>query len=266
MKHAIAMYAAGTMPSSSSAATERTHYDVLQISQTATSEEIKAAYRSLIIGCHPDKMPSILKNNWDHADACKGKEFLISERLSAIDIDDEGETNHESDNHHDKEGDISVECEVNQSMPNSEEEESQHTTAFHQIQTAYFCLRDSNKRRQYDESISRKEARNKWKWKGALEVNLSEMDCDWCCVIDEDNSDDEEEHIDDTDGDMPLQKVFFHPCRCGDMFQVVQEELLESINDTTSDSIVKIDTFTNRVWQCESCSLTIRIHVDVDID
>lgn len=93
------------------------------------------------------------------------------------------------------------------------------------------------------------------------------MECDWCCVVDEESSDDdhEEDITSVADGDMPLQKAFFYPCRCGDTFQVIQEELLESIDDTKSDPIDKDNIFTNRVWRCESCSLMIRIHIDICI-
>ncbi|KAL7543082.1 hypothetical protein ACHAXR_012407 [Thalassiosira sp. AJA248-18] len=130
------------------------------------------------------------------------------------------------------------------------------------MQAAYQCLRDPAKRRKYDEVLRRNEEREEWKWKGSLEVNLSEMECDLCCVVDEDNSDEEDDATGDED---TLEKVFFHPCRCGDTFQIVQEELQESISKTGTPWD-KNAMFTDRVWQCESCSLTIRINVDIDID
>ena len=69
----------------------------------------------------------------------------------------------------------------------------------------------------------------------------------------------------DSDEDTKLQKVFFHPCRCGDTFQVFLEELMESFDDAKNVSDMNI-LFSNRVWQCESCSLTIQIEIDIKID
>eukprot|EP00571_Detonula_confervacea_P016920 CAMPEP_0172302628 /NCGR_PEP_ID=MMETSP1058-20130122/4293_1 /TAXON_ID=83371 /ORGANISM="Detonula confervacea, Strain CCMP 353" /LENGTH=243 /DNA_ID=CAMNT_0013013165 /DNA_START=172 /DNA_END=900 /DNA_ORIENTATION=- len=243
------------MPSSETknAASEKIHYDVLQISHTASPAEIKAAYRSLVIGYHPDKAPSILNNYKDENHTCK--EVKISDGLSFIDIDDDDDVSNESANADktETENNTSITSEMSQpTVPNTEGEETatQNTITFHQIQAAYVILRDPNKRHQYDESIRRKKEREEWKWKGAIEVNLSEMDCDFCCVVDEDNSenDDEEDNIGAPDEDEPLQKVFFHPCRCGDTFQVVQEELLESIMGKKCVPIDKNGMFTNRVW------------------
>ena len=233
-------------PSSLVTTSKQTHYDVLQISHSATPDEIKAAYRSLVIGYHPDKQQSssIVKNNENCIDT-----QILSKGLSAIDFDDDAEGNGEisacNNDNTETEKSALIACEIGD-MP------TQNSTIFHQLQAAYHCLRDPDKRRQYDESISRQEERDEWKRKGAVEVNLSEMECDVCCVVDEDNSDDEEEgQADAKDEGSPLQKVYFYPCRCGDTFQIMQEEVLQSIGNS-------------RVWQCDSCSLTIRINIDID--
>jgi hypothetical protein len=245
------------------AASKRTHYDVLQISCTATADQIKAAYRSLALRCHPDKLPSIPKN----ADRAV-RETKKSESLSDIDMDDEDyvseESTHDESNCESAGKASSIASELNlPTFPCTEEEASTQTTTFHHIQSAYNCLRDPEKRRQYDESLSRIEEREKGKWKTSLSVNLSEMECDWCCVVDEGNSDSESTDMCDADRDAALHKVYFHPCRCGDTFQVFEEELLVSIN-----SVKKWDKhgmLTSHVWQCESCSLMIRVHIDIDI-
>lgn len=243
-------------------ASTKIHYDVLQISHTASSAEIKAAYRSLIIGYHPDK--ALIQNN----PTCQ--DMLLSDGLASIDIDDDDE---ENDGISNEETETLTASEMSPIKPTAQENETatENTIKFHQIQAAYHCLRDHIKRQQYDDSIRRKDEQKEWKWKGAMEVNLSEMDCDFCRVVDEEDFDSDQEqdsHIGapSHDGDEPLQKVFFHPCRCGDTFQVFQEELLESIEDNKAPMISKDCMFTNRVWQCESCSLTIRIHVDIHVD
>ena len=245
---------------------KQTHYDVLHIAQTATVDEIKAAYRSLVIEYHPDKLTSSSATNNKNENCCNDV-HIVSEGLSAIDIDDDdGEEddicnppccNHTKSETSNGMGESS--SQPIQSTTKEEAEESSKQTessVFHQIQTAFNCLRDPTKRHQYDEHISRKEEREKWKWKGAIEVNLSEMESDWCCVVDDASSEEEED-----DGDRPLQKVFFHPCRCGDNFSVIQDELLQSIDSTKCDG----DVLTNRVWQCDSCSLTIQIHIDIKV-
>ena len=257
---------------------KQNHYEVLTVSPTATQEEIKSAYRSLVLGCHPDKLQTITKN---HEQNSSNTVHKVSEGLSAIDIDDD-------DDEHEYENDINSEsginCDIDETAmhknnyttseaakSNTKDVEdilsTQRTKAFHQIQTAYNCLRDPIKRRQYDEYISRNEEREEWKWKGAMEVNLSEMECDWCCVIDEEEDDSNTEEDDGNDTsrgeDETLQKVFFHPCRCGDTFQVVREEIVESIKDVKFSDHETV--LTDRVWQCDSCSLKIQIHVDINI-
>ena len=244
------------------AASKRTHYDVLQISCTATADQIKAAYHSLALRCHPDKLPSIPKN----AD-CAVRETKTSESLSAIDMDDDDEvyedSTHDVKNCASAYEPSSLASENRPRFPCTEEEASTQTTTFHHIQAAYNCLRDPEKRRQYDESMSRIDEREKIKLKASSSVSLSEMESDWCCVVDEGNSVGESTDMCDADGDAALNKVYFHPCRCGDTFQVFEDELLVSINSVNKWD--KYDMVTNRVWQCESCSLMIRIHIDIDI-
>ena len=255
------------MTLAASASSKQTHYDILNIPQTATQEEIKFAYRSLIINCHPDKQSADNTDKEEENNTCE--DVIDSLGLSAIDIDEDTNDNGQIDTLSNKNKQTIIPSSKTESISNTIEEKQQEETRllFHNIQAAYNCLRDPMKRRQYDEHISRNDEKESWKLKGAIEVNLSEMECDWCCVVDEDddsdNTDDESnrgESVTRDINDDDLQKVFFHPCRCGDTFQIVKEELLESIDDTNcSEDIVLL---TNRVWQCDSCCLTIRIHVD----
>lgn len=243
---------------SSDTAPTPTHYDILQISHTATQDEIKAAYRSLVIGCHPDKLSSVHNNDG------ASNVVPISETLSSIDIGIDDATTEEIINvnsHETAENHPSL-SEVDLTKLQTEEVSEQNATTFHQLQAAYNCLRDPDTRRQYDESMSRTEERAEWKWKGASEVKLSDMESDWCCVVDEGNAENETNVVSSTNEGTTVQKVFFYLCRCGDTFQVLQEEVLESIDDVKNVA----NRFTNRVWQCESCSLTIRIQVDIELD
>ncbi|KAL7545420.1 hypothetical protein ACHAWF_008768 [Thalassiosira exigua] len=217
-----------------------THYDSLKISSNATSEQIKAAYRSMVMNHHPDKQPSNVNNAANITDSSS---IALLNAVPATEV--EG-------------GDSNIEEKPEWKVNGKEDDVStQALTTFHQIQAAYQCLRDPHKRRLYDESLTRKEEQKEWKCNGALVVNLSEMECDICCVVDE------EDDI-GVDG-APLQKMWFHPCRCGDSFQIFQEDMLKSINYYDHPSLgCESDILTDRTWQCESCSLAIRINVDME--
>ncbi len=236
-----------SLASSSQGAAQRTHYDILRVSTTATPDEIKKAYRALVVKCHPDKLaPSSSSCDFNDTKASRDYSFKISKGLSGIDLDDDED-----------EDEIDVDCIDKELLATKEQDLSSHTKtqeeitktaqAFHEIHTAYKCLRDPKNRIQYDQILSRDEERKEWKKKGATEVNLSDLESDMCCVVNED--DDESGRSGSHD---ELQRVYFYDCRCGDTFEIFEEELLEP-------------TSCERVWHCESCSLGIRIVVDVDI-
>ena len=321
--NATAMSSASQSSLSSSSflnASKHTYYDILHISPTATYDEIKSAYRSLIVRCHPDKLKSLTKHNTHDTKYSEGVRDLEN-GLSSIDMDDDGENDEVdvlegADGHDDDETNNSSSRENQRARPTTQikaqtesladgassfittsplsdtTQKSAETSnvAFLHIQAAYQCLRDPHQRRQYDERLNRKEERKEWVWKGATEVDLSGMEWDWCRVVEQEESDGDDNGeveadygVDDKNGgcsenreqtSIPtypsLQKVFFHQCRCGDSFQIVQDELLDSIiefdninKNKNHESSGKI--FTNRVWQCDSCSLSIRIHVDMDV-
>lgn len=222
------------MTLSTAPSSKASHYDALGVPKTATADEIKKAYRSLVVQCHPDKLiHASNSSDFDYTKASSEISLMISKGLSSIDLDE-----------------CDVDCEdgqpetIEQSSSKSEKEISKSTIAFHEIHTAYECLRDLNKRIEYDQSLTRDEKRKEWKMKGATEVNLSDLESEMCCVVNEDGKSD--------NGGDQLQRVYFYLCRCGDTFEILEEELLDS-------------TCSERVWQCESCSLGIKIHLDVDI-
>ena len=235
-----------SLASSSQDVAKRTHYDTLHVSTTATPDEIKKAYRALVVRCHPDKLaPSSSSCDFDDTKSTCERSFTVSKGLADIDLDDD-DYDENSVDCVDKEQLTTKEQE--QSSPTKTEEEiTKAAKAFHEIHTAYECLRDPIKRMQYDQSLSRDEERKEWRKKGATEVNLSDLESDMCCVVNEEDNDSGRSGSDDE-----LQRVYFYDCRCGDTFEIFEEELLES-------------TSSEHVWQCESCSLGIRIVVDVDI-
>jgi curved DNA-binding protein CbpA len=241
------------------------HYEILQIPPTATEEEIKQAYRSLVVRCHPDK--NVATRYCDDATS-SWRDGKDEHAWSLVDIDDDEHQSYAGDVNDvftDNKERCSLERETNAHPSASEEDEeyfksSLHTDSaqqqqqsndysnkFHQIQTAYNILRDANKRAAYDESLQRQKDREGWVNNGAMEVNLSEMERDVCYVVytDNDESDAEREDF--------IQTVYFYKCRCGGTFEIVREELVEGLR------------MGRTIWQCASCSLAIRICVDVDI-
>lgn len=221
---------------------KRTYYDTLNVTTAATTEEIKKAYRALVVQCHPDKLVNVKSSDFK----CTISDISsISKHLSDIDLDDEDDDsdNNDVDSCKNTTAETKPIEQANTAM--IKEEISKAEKEFHEIHTAYECLRDPNKRSLYDQSLTRNEERKEWKKKGATEVNLSDLESDLCCVVNEDDDSGSE-------SDNQLQRVYFYQCRCGDTFEIFQEEIIDS-------------TSRDRVWQCESCSLGIKIHLDVDI-
>lgn len=222
-------------PSCSAHRSQPSYYEVLNISSTATDEEIKQSYRSLAIKCHPDKAVSGGNDvqRTDHAD--------VLNHLSLCDIDgDDDECQSEIDDLQIK---LIEHTERQQNAISREEapRQSSDTTAasFHEIQKAYDTLRDPTKRRAYDESLQRALEKEAWVNDGAIEVHLSEMEKEICAIL----YGESEEEVEQT--------VYFFNCRCGHAFEIIQDELLEKSEPA-------------RIWQCEGCSLSIHVNVDID--
>jgi DnaJ-domain-containing protein 1 len=216
------------------------HYDILHVSPTATNEEIKRAYRSLVVHCHPDK-----------ASVCNDVSVTshIAQEVSLIDIDDDTAGSNHNEHLINCIEQLNKESKKQEEQPlhtpeftNETADENDTATTFHQIQAAYSILRNPIKRQNYDASLQRMREKETWDTLGALEVNLGEMEREECSIL-----------YDESKKEM-IQTVYFHECRCGHTFEIVEDEL-----------IVDEQYVNNRVWQCESCSLAIKIIVDVDI-
>ena len=61
-------------------ASKRDYYEVLEVSKTATSDEIKKAYRKLAIKYHPDKNPGNKEAEEKFKEATEAYEVLIDDK------------------------------------------------------------------------------------------------------------------------------------------------------------------------------------------
>ncbi len=107
-------------------------------------------------------------------------------------------------------------------------------SAFQRIQIAWECLRDERKRSKYDDSLRRIREKNSSMLSKAESVKLSEMTCELCDVEDEE----EDQHL-----PRDPQKLYCYDCRCGDVFEILEEDLKQESN----------------LWECQSCGLSIHI-------
>lgn len=201
----------------------KTHYEMLNVSESATYTQIKAAYRTLMLQNHPDKQ----KQRCDDDDPLDEDEY--SKRL------------------------------------------------FLQIQNAWECLRDTKTRKEYNQMLQtcRDKHRSQTLYSSSM-VYLSQMKRDRRPVRME------EEEV--------LQSciVLTYPCRCGDEFQVWDDELEvldqekvgtrndppldENIQDSkespflvfnSSNSEEISSSYPATILSCPSCSLSIQIVNDI---
>lgn len=224
---------------------ESSHYVVLGISSAATDEEIKRAYRSLVIKHHPDKTPT----------DCAPKQMIDAGHMTSLDnIDEEesiaaGDVQDSIDVHitryelHKSPDSVAHglkgpnQSPINQSVQEVKDDKNK---SFHRIQAAYNVLRDPIRRQEYDASLQRMQEKETWASDGAIQVKLSEMEKELCSVLYDEES---EEGV--------LQTVYFHECRCGHTFEIVEGDLLEESKSSRY-----------QVHQCEDCSLSIKIIID----
>mmetsp|Transcript_8213 Transcript_8213/g.12372 ORF Transcript_8213/g.12372 Transcript_8213/m.12372 type:complete len:188 (-) Transcript_8213:279-842(-) len=117
------------------------------------------------------------------------------------------------------------------------------TSIFTKIQAAWECLSDQEKRIKYDDSLTRLRERSAGDVIKAQVVKLSEMQCEVCDV------EDDEEDVGSVDDRQKLktQKLYSYMCRCGDYFEVLEEELKSESVDQSN------------IFECQSCSLSINI-------
>lgn len=132
---------------------------------------------------------------------------------------------------------------------NEDENNDSADEHFKRIQSAWECLGDEKKRREYDDTLSRVRERNDGNFIKAQTVKLSEMECEICDVEDDSDHDDEDKETDATQ----TQKLYCYKCRCGDDFEILEEELNPDQNGEACEQ--------RNIFQCASCSLLINVIV-----
>ena len=169
------------------------HYEILQIKQSATIPEIKAAHRTLALIFHPDK-------------CCNNNNIILPRNYNEHNNLSLDETN------------------VNNGIV--------IPPTFYMIQEAYETLIDPIKRREYDVSLENlkeqqkfyahkenKSSHNDTNTSTTPIIKLSEMTIEKCCVVLE-NANGEEEDI------MEEEDVYTYMCQCGDSFDVFKKDII----------------------------------------
>lgn len=128
----------------------------------------------------------------------------------------------------------------------TQQDHNEAESMYIKIQAAWECLGDEQKRMEYDESLKRIRERNSGDVIKAQVVNLCEMKCE-VCDVEEDSNCNSGDDLPSQEGSK--QRLYTFTCRCGDCFEILEEELDNSYN-RVSDS---------NIFHCESCSLSIKI-------
>lgn len=189
------------------------HYEILSISENASLSQIKAAHRRKALIYHPDKQAPQRSIN-------DGK--VLADRPSSDD------------------------AEISSQTPTKYRNDGEKDNAlkFEEVQLAWECLRDPEKRQMYDDSLMRKRERETAIVNKATCINLSEMECEFCDV----ELEEEDYNLgDSTEVKSKAQNIYSYSCRCGDRIEILEEEL----NEMSQEDPVILD--------CSSCSLIIQV-------
>lgn len=217
---------------------EKTYYEVLGVDPESKFAAIKDAYRSLALKYHPDKFPA--------------QHSSLQDMETTVDEDNSDNSNGLHDPDH--------------AVSSSSDPES----TFLKIQAAWSCLRDTDRRREYDESLQHSREKESDLYSNSPIISLSEMNVETCQVEIEDESDEEVsspiEHRDSMPAETSIEEetVYTWDCRCGDQFEVFTTDIMDrSLCDTTKGKKMGKDML---LMQCQSCSLSIRVHIDLTKD
>eukprot|EP00978_Attheya_sp_CCMP212_P000873 scaffold1889_cov33-Attheya_sp.AAC.1 len=129
-------------------------------------------------------------------------------------------------------------------------------TEFQWVQMAWTCLRDETRRRVYDQELRHQHQKVTSRLQMASSVTLSEMSCELVSIEHDDDNDDNN----DTPQDGELQNCYTYSCRCGDSFEVFQDELPEFVSSNNDQKMPSI------LLECQSCSLAVQVTVDIPLE
>jgi len=239
------------------------YYDLLNVSPAASYEEIKVSYRNLVLQYHPDKK----KQQQQLEEEAEERPQQYS---SLNDLDDDENDNETMVNETTNEIN-SVSSPSSQQQQTKEEEEELEILQqkFNSIQLAWETLRNTKNRQKYDDDLHSQQYQQLHKMKYDAKIQLSQMNCELCHVVgsDEDDIDEQEEEKNDTE---QLQKVYTYSCRCGDEFEIVEEDIITMNGQPPSNDngpkMRKGEGGNNEcLFQCQSCSLSLLVELDLVI-
>lgn len=220
--------------------TKKTLYDTLEISsESATAGEIKTAFRKLALQHHPDKRQQ------HHQQYQKNEQSSISDNVNVC-----------NKINHPRQAESIRRTTATTIIDNDVDQDEE----FRVIRHAYNVLRNDELRNEYDDELNRvrnreMDSRAMLDDGGACSspiVSLDEMTCEIATVVDDDE--DEADTSANDDVEELTEIVFTHPCRCGDVFEILESDI---IYQSTENG--KVCTHKMFPLECCSCSLSIRV-------
>jgi hypothetical protein len=127
--------------------------------------------------------------------------------------------------------------------PDKQRDDYVNADEFFRIQRAWECLRDPDRREEYNQSLDRVRDKDREQRHLSSLIYVSQMHREICQV--------------ETEGVTTVSQsiLFSYPCRCGDEFQVLKEDLIAFDHSPQTKHATVIS--------CPSCSLTIQVIHDL---
>jgi len=233
---------------------QTTHYQILGVDERASYPIIKAAHRSLALKYHPDKQ---------RPNAASSSSSPSPPSSSSSDAGTTSSNNQSASK--------SSSVAMNNNDPRGTSATVVGEITYLKVQAAWECLRDQDTRQLYDDSLWRVRERRDASIGKAKVVSLSEMTCEYYDVEDDDDDDDDDDDgggdtiaEGDTDGQVGRQKVYTVECRCGDLFEVLDEDVQSLLRRVENNGEEADSSEWDGMCECQSCSLTILVSVGSD--
>jgi len=237
---------------------QATHYQILGVDEHANLPTIKAAHRSLALKYHPDKQ---------RPNPASSSSSLPPPPSSSSSSSSDAVTTSSNNQSASKSASVAI----RNNDPRGTAATIVGEITYLKVQAAWECLRDQDTRRLYDDSLGRVRERRDGSIGKAKVVPLSEMTCEYYDVEVEDDDDDDDDDDDGggdtiveggTDGQAGRQKVYTIACRCGDLFEVLDEDVQSLIRRVENNCDEGESSEWDGMCECQSCSLTILVSVD----